>query len=59
MIDPKLPSRRALRFLAILAVFVALVWIIIFVGENIAHYRSLAKQQRAGEPGGVPRRPQP
>jgi len=59
MTDPKMPSRRALRFLAILAAFVAAMWIIVFVGENIASSRSLAKQQRAGEPGGVPRAPQP
>ncbi|MBB3695112.1 hypothetical protein [Sphingomonas sp. BK580] len=59
MSDPKMPSRRALRVLALLAAFVALIWVVIFVGENVAHYRSLAKQQRAGEPGGVPRRPQP
>ncbi|MGK6322593.1 hypothetical protein ACMGDM_05860 [Sphingomonas sp. DT-51] len=57
MTDPKLPSRRALRMLAILAAFVAAIWVIVFVGENISHYRSLTKQQRAGEPGGVPRHP--
>ncbi|MDR6789501.1 hypothetical protein J2Y58_002874 [Sphingomonas sp. BE138] len=53
MTDPKLPSRRALRFLAILAAAVAFVWVVAFVGENISHTRIKAEQERTG--GGVPR----
>ncbi|MBY9064072.1 hypothetical protein K7957_14105 [Sphingomonas yunnanensis] len=59
MTDPRLPSRRAPRVLAILALFVAAMWIIVFVGENVASHHSLERQRRAGEPGGAPRRPQP
>lgn len=53
MTDPRMPSRRAIRVLAILATFVALVWIVVFVGENISHSRIKAEQDRTG--GGVPR----
>ena len=52
MSDPKMPSRRALRVIAILAIFVAVIWIVMFVGENISHSRIKAEQDRTG--GGVP-----
>ncbi|MBB3348921.1 MULTISPECIES: hypothetical protein [unclassified Sphingomonas] len=56
MADPRLPSRRALRLPAILAAFVAALWLIVFVGDDIAHYRSLATQERGGVPRGLSRR---
>ncbi|MHC9419886.1 hypothetical protein ACYZX9_14960 [Sphingomonas citri] len=55
MTDPKMPSRRAIRVLAILAAFVAIIWIVVFVGENISHSRIKAEQERTA--GGVPRGP--
>ncbi len=55
MSDPKMPGPRAIRVLFILAIFVAAIWVIVFVGENISHSRIEAEQQRTG--GGVPRQP--
>lgn len=55
MSDPRMPSRRAMRVIAILAIFVATIWIVMFVGENISHSRIKAEQERTG--GGVPREP--
>ncbi|WP_156347955.1 hypothetical protein [Sphingomonas sp. Leaf231] len=53
MTDPKMPSRRALRLLMIMAVSIAVIWVIVFVGENISHSRIKMEQERTG--GGVPR----